>query len=108
MAHRTLFGALGAAVVLVTTAASAAAAAQPTASEADARRVIAGHCARCHPPRPDGAGWVQMTDARRDRAAWASELQRMRSDYEANLSANERQMLLDFLTRTWGLESPTE
>jgi len=107
MAHRTLFGALGVAVVLVTTAASAVAA-DPTASDADARRVIGSHCARCHPPRIDGAGWVQMTDVRRDRAAWASELQRMRSDYDADLSTDERHMVLEYLSRAWGLESPTK
>ncbi|MQX37132.1 hypothetical protein [Roseospira navarrensis] len=104
--RRILRSGFGAAVVLWAAAVSVlsgpASAEEMAAADAAARRIIAAHCALCHPPLPDGTGWVQMTVVPRDRAGWASELRRMGTDYDAPLSMDERMTLLDYLSRAFG------
>ncbi|KAA5605068.1 hypothetical protein F1188_12330 [Roseospira marina] len=72
------------------------------ASDGEPRRIIAEHCVRCHPPLPDGAGWMLLTEQRRDRAAWASEVRRMSEAYDTHPNTDERRVLLDYLATAWG------
>ncbi|MBB4287717.1 hypothetical protein [Roseospira goensis] len=77
--------------------------ADPAAVEAEARRLIKQRCVLCHPALPDG-GWVQMTQVRRDRAGWESELHRMEEDYHSVLTPEETAILVDYFATRWGPE----
>lgn len=108
MIHRIFSGDLGVVAIAcaVATASVSPATADPglagDGAAVEAKRVIAQHCAQCHPPLPDGAGWVLMTETRRARAGWVSELRRMDTDYQARLADAQRRVLLDYLTQAWG------
>ncbi|MBB4267414.1 hypothetical protein [Roseospira visakhapatnamensis] len=70
---------------------------------ASAERLIQVHCARCHPPLPDG-GWTQMTLVRRDRAGWMAVMGRMVTDYQTAAGIEDRRRLADYLAEHWGVE----